>query len=110
MNISRMNERITFQKAAVTTDAVGNHKNIWEDCYSCFTYAFTYTARETEGEVMSEERSVTFYCRYCKELACVSSTTHRIRFQEEIYNIQSVDMVNYRRQELKFHAVREARQ
>lgn len=109
MNIARMNERITFQKNSVAVDAVGNHRNVWEDYFSCFTYASTYAANESEGEVSAEQRSVTFCCRYCSELACVSSTGYRILFGGDIYNIQSVDMMNYQREELRFHAVREVR-
>lgn len=80
MNIARMNERITFQKSTVKVDAVGNHKNVWEDYFSCFTYASTLQSRREYGEVTTEERSVTFSCRYCSELACVSSTGYRILF------------------------------
>lgn len=110
MNIARMNERITFQKSTVKVDAVGNHKNVWEDYFSCFTYASTLQTAESTGEVTTEERSVTFCCRYCSELACVSATGYRILFHGEIYNIRSVDMMNYQREELKFQAVREVRQ
>lgn len=109
MNIARMNERITFQKNSVAVDAAGNHKNEWEDYFSCFSYASTFQAAEDAGEVTTEERSVTFCCRYCSELACVSSTGYRILFHGEIYNIRSVDMMNYQREELKFQAVREVR-
>lgn len=110
MNIARMNERIIFQKNSVEVDEVGNHKNVWEDYFSCFTYASTLQTAESTGEVTTEERSVTFCCRYCSELACVSSTGYRILFHGEIYNIRSVDMMNYQREELKFQAVREVRQ
>ena len=109
MNIARLNERITFQKNSVAVDAVGNHRNVWEDYFSCFTYASTFQASENAGEVTTEEQSVTFCCRYCSELARVSSTGYRILFHDEIYNIQSVDLMNYQRKELKFHAVRETR-
>lgn len=108
MNIARMNERITFQKSSVATDSVGNHRNTWADYFSCFAYASTYAADETQGEVVTEERSVTF-C-YCSELACVSSTGYRILFHDEIYNILSVDLMNYQRQEIKIHCRREVRQ
>lgn len=104
-----MNERITFQKNSVVADAIGNHKNVWTDYFSCYTYASTYEKAEVAGEVTTEERGVTFCCRYCPELACVSSTGYRILFHGEIYNIQSVDMMNYQRRELKFKAVREVR-
>lgn len=104
-----MNERITFQKNSVAVDEVGNHRNVWEDYFSCFAYASTFQAAENAGEVTAEERSVTFCCRYCSELACVSSTGYRILFHGEIYNIHSVDLMNYQRKELKFQTVREAR-
>jgi len=109
MEIARMNERITFQKNSVVVDAVGNHKNVWEDYFSCAAYASTYQASESGDEVAMEERSVTFCCRYCSELACVSSTGYRIQFHGEIYNIRSVDMMNYQRKELKFQTAREVR-
>ena len=104
-----MNERIIFQKNSVVVDAVGNHRNVWADYFSCFTYASTFQAAENTGEITTEERSVTFSCRYCSELACVSSTGYRILFHDEIYNIRSVDMMNYQWKELKFQAVREVR-
>lgn len=104
-----MNERITFQKNSVVMDAVGNHRNVWEDYFSCCTYASTYEKTESVSEVTTEERSVTFSCRYCSELACVSSTGYRILFHDEIYNILSVDMMNYQRKELKFKTAREVR-
>ena len=38
----RFNERISIQKNEVVTDKYGNHKNVWTDYYSCFTYASAY--------------------------------------------------------------------
>ena len=35
MNVALMNEKVTFQRNTVVTDAIGNHKNSWEDFYSC---------------------------------------------------------------------------
>ena len=59
MEISRLNERITVEKNAVVTDAIGNHKNTWVPYFSCYAYASTYQAEEKESAVSSEERSVT---------------------------------------------------
>ena len=41
-DIARFNERISIQKNTVVTDKYGNHKNVWTDYYTCFTYASTY--------------------------------------------------------------------
>jgi hypothetical protein len=35
LDVALMNEKVTFQKNAVVTDAIGNHVNAWEDFYSC---------------------------------------------------------------------------
>ena len=106
MNISRMNSRIIVQKNTVTVDRYQNHVNVWIDYFSCAAYASTYAAKETGNEITSEERSVTFCCRYCPELAVVSSTGYRIVFQDEVYNIQSVDAMNYQKDEIRFTCAR----
>ena len=36
MDIGLLNEKVTFQKNVVSVDAIGNHRNVWEDFYSCF--------------------------------------------------------------------------
>lgn len=109
MQIARMNERITIQKNTAVVDAIGNHLNRWEDYFSCYTYASTYEAHETGNEVMDEECSVVFSVRYCRETAAVTSTGFRVSFHGAIYNILSVDPMNYQRKEIKLHCRKEAR-
>lgn len=104
-----MNERITVEKNTTVKDKVGNHVNTWEEYFSCFTYASTYEAEERSGEVTTEERTVVFSVRYCSELKNLNSTNFRIRFHGEIYNIRSVDMMNYQRREIKLLCRKEAR-
>ena len=36
MDIGLLNVRITISKNAVTTDAIGNHKNEWAPFYTCY--------------------------------------------------------------------------
>ena len=33
LNVSLMNEKVTFQKNVVVADVIGNHKNVWEEFY-----------------------------------------------------------------------------
>ena len=47
--IEKLNERITIEKSTVVTDKVGNHRNTWEEYFTCFAYASTYQAQEDEG-------------------------------------------------------------
>lgn len=110
MDIARMNEHITIEKNTTVTDKVGNHINTWEEYFSCFAYVSTYEAEEKENEVTTEERTIAFNVRYCSELKILSSTGFRVRFHGEIYNIASVDMMNYQRKEIKLLCRRETRQ
>ena len=99
--IARLNERITVQRNEVSTDRYGNHMSAWEDYFSCHAYASTYTKEEEEGVITSDERSVSFEVRYCSELAGITSTGYRIIFHGDIYNIASVDMMNYQRKTIR---------
>ena len=106
--IDKMNERLTIEKSKAYTDKAGNHRNAWEDCFSCFTYASTYELQESGDEVKQENRSVVFTVRWCRETAAVTSTGYRIRFRGEVYSILSVDPMNYQKQGIKLHCRKEA--
>ena len=108
--IARKNVRITFQKNMITPDEYMNRVRTWTDYFSCFAYAGTYDAGESGNEVTYEERQVTFECRYCPELAEVTSTGYRILFNGEYYNIGSVDMMNYQKKSIRFGCRRDKRQ
>ena len=36
MNVALLNVRITIQKNEAVVDNIGNHKNVWNDYYSCY--------------------------------------------------------------------------
>ena len=74
------------------------------------TYASTYQAQEEEGEVTAEQKSVVFTVRWCSETRGLTSTGYRIRFREQLYNIESVDPMNYQKKILKIHCRLERRQ
>ena len=110
VRITRKNVRIMFQKSEAVVDQYKNHINRWRDYFLCFAYANTYSAQENGDEVTYENRSITFEKRYCPELAAVTSTNYRILFNNEAYNITSVDMMNYQNKSIKFVCQREKRQ
>lgn len=109
MEISKLNERIVIEKNAVTVDAIGNHRNTWTHYFSCYAYASTYQTEEKEEATATEERSVTFTVRWCSETSAVTSTGFRVRFRGEAYDIESVDLMNYQKKEVRFKCKREAR-
>lgn len=112
VKIALMNERITIQKSSVTVDAIGNHKNTWEDYFSCAAYAMASSYQQKEqqaaGITVSDEGLV-FTVRYCSELAGIDSKHYRVQFRENVYNIVSVDMMNYQRKSIKITCEKERR-
>ena len=110
MKISLMNERITFEKNSVVKDKVGNHRNVWEEYFSCFCYAGSSGYKQKESEeagVIQSEDTLVFSVRYCSELAGITTTNFRIRFHGDVYNIQSIDHMNYQKKSLKITAKKE---
>ena len=102
MQIARLNERITFQKNAVTVDRYKNHVNEWSDYFTCHACASTYQLdHEQGGEVIREEQTITFEVRYCSELSILDSIHFRVLFHGDVYNIENVDMMNYQRKSIK---------
>ena len=100
--IARFNERIVIQKNEVVTDKYGNHKNIWTDFYTCFTYASTYQYdKENEAATTTEERTINFEVRYCGELKDLDSTHYRVTFHGDSYDIQTVDFMNYQKKTVR---------
>ncbi len=107
--IARKNVRITFQKNEVYADRYKNRLQRWSDYFTCAAYADTYAAHEGGDAVVSEEKSVSFECRWCPELSAVTTTEYRILFSGEPYNILSVDAMNYQRRSIRFTCRREKR-
>lgn len=103
MKVALFNEKITFQKAIVTVDRIGNRRNSWEDYYSCFA---TISGEDgTEQDVVGttvEQSDIAFTVRWCTAVSEISSTRYRILFHGEIYNILLIDHKNFKKKSLKF--------
>ena len=99
--IERMNERILIQVSGVSTDVYGNHNKTWTDYFRCWTYASTYNQDEKADVVTTDQRGTTFEVRFCSELKDITSDQFRVVFRGEIYDIQSVDMMNWMKKTIK---------
>ncbi|MCR4628081.1 MAG: phage head closure protein [Clostridium sp.] len=106
MVIALLNEKVTFLKNTVKTDAVGNHTNDWEEYYRTFaTIGGEGPASSKEKEIAGntvEDVSMTVTVRYCEKIAPITSTGYRIQFRDECYDIVNVDHLNYKKKSLKF--------
>ena len=106
MIVELLNEKVTFLKNAVVTDAVGNHTNEWDEYYTCFaTIGGEGMASSKETEIAGaivEDVAMTVTVRYCRRVSVVNSTSYRIRFRDELYDIVNVDHMNFKKKSLKF--------
>ena len=110
MEISKLRSRITIQRATVQTDVIGNHTNAWADFYSCAAYANLASGKEygAAGQTLGSDTLV-FEVRWCERLRELDSTRFRILFCGSIYNIVTVDDVQFRHERLKLTAQQERR-
>ena len=102
MEVALLNVRITFQKNAVIVDAIGNHKNEWTDEYSCYATVSGEGGSETQtAGITVDNTDLAFTVRYCKKTTEITTDGYRVLFHSEIYNILSIDQMNYKRKSIK---------
>lgn len=108
MHIAKLHSRITIQQHTVKVDAIGNHITVWKEFYSCAAYANQASGKEyaMAGQTMTEETLI-FEVRWCKKLMDLDSTKYRILFNGVIYNMISIDDVQFRHRILKLIATKE---
>ena len=106
MDIVLMNEKVTFQKNVPVVDAIGNHKNAWEDFYTCHATiggeGLASPIEKEEAGTIVEDVGMTVTVHYCKKASEMGSTTHRLIFRGEMYDITNVDHMNFKKKCLKF--------
>lgn len=102
MEVALLNVRVTFQKNIVVVDAIGNHKNEWTDEYSCYATVSGEGGSETQtAGITVDNADLAFTVRYCKKTAGITTDGYRVLFGGEIYNILSIDHMNYKRKAIK---------
>ena len=106
MDIAAMNEKITIQKNKTLVDDIGNHTNAWNDYHLCYaTVGGENRVGSSETAVAgttADNADITFTVRYCKAVGSISTDGYRILFHGEIYNILSIDHMNYKKKAIKF--------
>lgn len=103
MDVALLNIKITFQKNVVIDDAIGNHRSDWVDFYTCHATVSGENGREKHitGTTV-EDSDLAFTIRWCKKASLIDVTGYRVVFHGELYNITSVDHMNYKKECLKF--------
>lgn len=102
MDIALFNVKIIIQKNETVVDAIGNHKNTWTDFHTCFaTVSGEGGSEKNVAGLIVDDSDISFTIRYCKALADVDITMHRVLFEESMYNIVAIDHMNYKKKCLK---------
>lgn len=110
MEVARLNVRITFQKNTVTVDKIGNHRNEWADIYSCYATVSGESPNEnTDAGMVVDDSKIDFTVRWCREVAAMTNTEYRVRYQDAFYNILGIDHMNFKRKAVKFKCRKERR-
>lgn len=110
MDIGLLNERVTFQENRHVVDEIGNHLNEWVDYYSCAATISGENGNESANAGQTTDHSdMAVTVRWCRKASEITMTGFRVLFHEEIYDIVSVDHMNYKKKCLKFRCRKEDR-
>ena len=108
MNASMLRNKITIQKKTAVTDDIGKISEVWSDYMAVHAYANRLSGQELiVAAANGQQDTVTFSVRYCRALADLNSNDFRIVFMGRIFNILTVDNVQFLNVELKIRAVEE---
>lgn len=108
MNASMLRNKITIQKKTAVPDDIGKISEEWSDFMVVHAYANRLSGQELiVAAANGQQDTVTFSVRYCGALADLNSNDFRIVFMGRIFNILTVDNVQFMNVELKIRAVEE---
>ena len=102
MNIALLNTRITIQRNSTKIDRVGNHTSFWEDYWCCAaTVSGECDSEAEEAGTTVDETRADFTIRWCEKTAVITNTAFRVLCNGEIYDILTVDHMNYKHKSVK---------
>ena len=108
MNASMLKNKITIQKKTAVPDEIGRISEKWSDLMVVHAYANRLSGQELiVAAANGQQDTVTFSLRYCRALAELNSNDFRIVFMGRVFNILTVDNVQFLNVELKIRAVEE---
>ena len=107
MNIASMRVRIIIQKHETVVDENANHLSAWRDYFTCWATAANSgrSVEEKHNAASTQEGSlIDFTVRWCSEIAAVNSKQYRILLDGRVYDIRSIDELEFGKRGRKLHA------
>lgn len=104
MKVALLNKRINVQKHTTVTDEIGNHLNTWSTFYICHATISGETDIETEeAGTTVDDTKADFTLRWCAASLVITPTEYRVVMDGQIYDILSVDHMNFKHKSVKLH-------
>lgn len=108
MNAGAFKEKIWLQKCTITADGLGNKKEDWKDHRRLYGYANGLSGREYwEAAGVQAEHTINFIFRWHPWMDGLNTKEYRLLFRGGVYNITSIDNIQFRNQLVKIRAVSE---
>lgn len=106
MDAGAYRNKVVIQKYAGEFDGIGNPDGKWEDFKKAYAYVNGLSGREYwEAANVKQENTVEFIFRWKSFFDEMNTKQFRILFRNEVYNINSIDNIQFRNQTVKIKAV-----
>lgn len=97
---------VTIQQYVSGFDDIGNPSEEWQDYKTCYAYVNGLSGREYwEAAVVHGENTVEFVFRWKPFFNSMNTKQYRILFNGGIYDITSIDNIQFRNKTVKIKAV-----
>lgn len=105
MNAGAYREPIIIEKNGFTEDDIGNQIPAWEKYYSGYAYMNNLSGTEYwEAAQTQAENTTMFIMRYHPLLGSMNTKEFRLVHRGNIFNITSIDNVQYSNETIKIRA------
>lgn len=97
---------VTIQQYVSGFDDIGNPSEEWQDYKTCYAYVNGLSGREYwEAAVVHGENTVEFVFRWKPFFKSMNTKQYRLLFNGGIYDITSIDNIQFRNKTVKIKAV-----
>lgn len=106
MNAGAYRERVVIQKVSISGDEIGNQKTGWTDYFKGYAYMNNLSGSEYwEAAQTQSQNTVMFIFRYHRMLSQINTREYQLIHKGKVYNISSIDNVQYKNETIKIRAV-----
>lgn len=106
MDAGLLRNLVTFQQYVEGFDEIGNPSYTWKDYKKDYAYINGLSGREYwEAAVVHGENTVEFTFRWKPYFDSMNTKQYRLIFNGAIYNITSIDNIQFRNKTVKIKAV-----